>query len=72
MTEKAKVRVIKKGDVRVAKAPVKPKSKTKSVAARDMVSTVTNWVNDFQSRKRDETMVAFEQLFVQRPQPTES
>lgn len=72
MTNKAKVRVIKKSDVVVAKQPEKAEAKTKRAAAREMVSNVSNWVSDFQTRKRDETMLAFEQLFVKQPQPTES
>jgi hypothetical protein len=33
-----------------------------------MVSTVTNWVSDFQMRKRDETRKAIETFFSTQPQ----
>ena len=64
-----KVKVIKKDSV---KEPVsKPETKSTRAAAREMVSTVTSWVNDFQVRKRDETKAAIETLFAVRPRPSE-
>jgi hypothetical protein len=68
-----KVKVIKRSEV-VKKGPrVKVGgSMPKRTAAREMVSNVTNWVSDFQQRKRDETKVAFEQLFSGQPRPNES
>lgn len=68
MNTKPKVKVIKKDDI---KAPVKVKVKSRRAAARDMVSTVTNWVSDIQARKRDETRVAVEKFFSINTQPTE-
>lgn len=71
MTVKAKIKVIKKGEIKSAVKPVKPvvmQKNSKQVAAREMVSTVTNWVSDFQQRKRDETRQAFETFFTQQPQ----
>ncbi len=67
MNTKAKIKVIKKG-TQVTSAP-KVAKKTTQVAAREMVSNVTNWVTDFQQRKRDETKQAIENLFSQHPQP---
>lgn len=64
---KAKIKVIKKG-TQSAEAPKVVKNTTK-VAAREMVSNVTNWVTDFQQRRRDETKQAIEQLFAKQPQP---
>ena len=70
----AKIKVIKRNQ---APAPaVKPKAAAaekaqKRNAARDMVSTVTNWVSDFQTRKRDETKAAFEKFLITKPQPIE-
>ncbi|MDM7924018.1 MAG: hypothetical protein QUS14_17135 [Pyrinomonadaceae bacterium] len=72
MTEKMKIKVIKKGTVKEAVQPERTELRTKRAAAREMVANVTSWVNDFQTRKRDETKIAFEQLFANRPQPTES
>ena len=68
MNTKVKVKVIKKGDI---KAPVKAKVKSRRTAAREMVSTVTNWVSDLQVRKRDETRAAIEKFFSTQTQPTE-
>lgn len=70
MDTKLKVKVIKKGEVREQPKPAYQEQKSKRAAARDMVSNVTGWVNDFQSRKRVETKLAIEQLF-SAPRPSE-
>lgn len=71
MTAKAKIKVIKKGELKTAVKSEKPavveKNSTK-IAAREMVSTVTTWVSDFQQRKRDETRQAIEKFFTPQPQ----
>ena len=69
MKQAMKVKVIKKDDI---KAPVKTVKTPKRAAAREMVSTVTTWVSDFQTRKRDETKVAIEKFFSTQPQPSET
>jgi phenylpyruvate tautomerase PptA (4-oxalocrotonate tautomerase family) len=73
MTAKAKIKVIKKGEIKTAvksdKAAVTEKGSTKA-AAREMVSTVTTWVSDFQHRKREETRTAIEKFLGQQPQTT--
>ena len=67
MTDKYKVKVIKKSEIKAAE-PAKPaKAPSRKAAARDMVETVTSWVNDYQHRKRVETAVAFETLFAAQP-----
>ncbi len=69
MTAKAKIKVIKKGEqLKLPETPAIDK-KTPQTAAREIVSTVTDWVNDFQQRRREETKQAFEQLFTQTTQP---
>ena len=68
MTAKAKIKVIKKGKLEIAEKPVVIDKKAKQEAVREMVSTVTNWVSDFQHRKREETKVAIEKFFKQQPQ----
>ena len=56
MSEKKQVRIVKKGE---KKSPVvKVKANAARETARDMVGTVTNWVNEFQQRRRNETTVA--------------
>jgi hypothetical protein len=56
MSEKKQVRIVKKGE---KKSPVvKVKANVARETARDMVDTVTNWVNEFQQRRRNETTAA--------------
>ena len=68
MKEGTKIKVIKRGEI---KAPVKSLPKSKKASAREVVSNVTNWVNDLQARKRDETKIAIERFFNNNPQPSE-
>lgn len=72
MTNKLKIKVIKKGEAKPE--PKKPvnEGRTRRQAAREMVSNVTGWVSDLQARKRNETRLAFEQLFKANPRPSES
>jgi len=70
MTAKAKIKVIKKNEVKMAEKPVVVEKNSKQQAAREMVSTVTTWVSDFQHRKREETRQAIEKFFTQQPQTT--
>ena len=72
MTDKMKIKVIKKVDAVKVDTMVKTPKVSKKQPAREMVSTVTNWVNDFQSRKREETKVALEMLFGSKTQPSQS
>ena len=72
MTEKLKIKVIKKGTVIKAASAAKAKPVSKRESAREMVSNVTNWVSDFQNRKRQGTKLAIENLFGQQIRPTES
>ena len=67
MKEGMKVKVIKKDEI---KAATKPAVRSKRASAREMVSNVSNWVNDLQARKRDETKIAIEKFFKQ-PRPSE-
>ena len=68
MTAKAKIKVIKKGELKSVEKPVEVEKTSPQASAREMVSTVTNWVSDFQQRRRDETKQAFEKFFSQTPQ----
>ncbi len=72
---KRNIKVIKKesktvADTAVKEKAVKVRSNSKQTA-REMVSTVANWVTDFQQRKRVETKSAIEKFFPQ-PRPSES
>ena len=71
MTAKAKIKVIKKGEFKMAEKSAKPvvvEKNSTQVAAREMVSTVTTWVSDFQQRKRDETRQAIEKFLTPQTQ----
>jgi hypothetical protein len=70
MTKNAKIKVIKRGEA-VAVAPKVKAVDPKRHAAREMVSTVKNWVSDFQARKRDETKAAIETFLATKSQPSE-
>lgn len=72
MKEKFKVKVIKKGKVAADTENRRSPVKSKRAAAREMVSTVSNWVTELQARKRDETRFAIEKFLSRRPQPTET
>jgi len=69
MSEK-KVKIVKRAE-RVNRRP--NKSKTPRKSASDMVTTVTNWVSEFQQRQRAETAIAVESLIrSRRQQPNEA
>ena len=69
MSEK-KVKIIKRAE-RVNRRRNKPKAVRKT--ARDMVTTVTSWVTEFEQRQREETAKAVENLIRARnQQPSEA
>jgi hypothetical protein len=72
MSEK-KVKVVKRSE-RGNRKVVKTKSATDTArqTARDMVSTVTTWVSEFEQRQRVETAKAVENLLRSRQQPNEA
>ena len=53
MSDKKTVRIVKKGEK--TRPIVKPKANSARETARDMVDTVTNWVTEFQQKRRLET-----------------
>lgn len=68
MTAKAKIKVIKKSEVKTVEVPVKVRKATKQQAAREMVSTVSTWVSEFQQKRRFETKQAIEKFLSNKPQ----
>lgn len=75
MTKKTPIRIIKRDERnRQENSAEQPTAARKSAqeAARDMVSTVTNWVNEFQQKRRTETTRAINTLFQEPPQPNEA
>ena len=70
MSDKKVIRVIKKNDLRRAEKPVE--KTTARETARDMVKTVTNWVNELQQKRREETAQAIKTLLPNNPRPSEA
>lgn len=69
MSVKGNIKVIKKADA--AARPKKLKKKSSRAAAREVVSTVTDWVVEVKDRKREETRAALDLLF-RTTRPSES
>ena len=69
MSTNAKIKVIKKGEQVKTNEDLVQEKKSTQESAREMVTTVTNWVNDFKERRREDTKQAFENLFSQQTQP---
>ena len=60
MPDKKTIRIVKKGEK--ARPVVKAKAASARDTARDMVETVTNWVTEFQQKRRTETTNALRML----------
>ena len=60
MSQKKTIRIIKKGEK--PRPIVKAKANTARETARDMVETVTNWVTEFQQKRRAETTNALRMI----------
>ena len=69
MSEKKTIRIIKKGEK--TRPTVKAKATTARETARDMVETVTNWVTEFQQKRRAETTNAL-RLISKTPRGSEA
>lgn len=75
MTKKTPIKIIKREERnRQETAAEQPKVVRKSAqeTARDMVETVSNWVNEFQQKRRTETSRALQTLFPDPQQPNEA
>lgn len=68
MSGKNRVRIVKKGERTQDQNPVTRKHSARE-AARDVVGTVTNWVTEFQQKRRTETATALK-LLSETPPPT--
>ncbi len=71
MSEKKVIKIIKK-DERVRKQKPVPKGNTAAQSAREMVQTVTNWVNELQQKRRAETANAIKQMLPENPRTSEA
>ena len=69
MSDKKTIRIIKKGEK--SRPIVKVKAVTARETARDMVETVTNWVTEFQKKRRNETANAL-RLISKTPRGSEA
>ena len=71
MIEKGKIKIVKKFEIRKP-VPKAKKAKSSRTVAREMVSTVTDWVSDLKVRKSVETKAALDMLFGTNSRPSES
>ena len=75
MTKKTPIKIIKRNERNKqvkAEAPVKTARESAQETARDMVATVSNWVNEFQQKRRAETSQALKTLFPETPRASEA
>jgi hypothetical protein len=70
MSGKKTIKVIKK-DQRNNGEATAPKNNAARETAREMVKTVTNWVNEFQQKRRTETAGALKSLLSESPRTSE-
>lgn len=66
MTTNKSIKIIKRGERAALEASAganKEQKKSTQESARDMVATVTDWVNEFQQKRRTETANALKTLF---------
>jgi hypothetical protein len=71
MSEKKPIKIIKKNE-RVRKQKPAPKVNTTAQTAREMVQTVTNWVNELQQKRRVETANAIKLMLPKNPRTSEA
>ena len=69
MSEKKTIRIVKKGEK--LRPAAKAKTNTARETARDMVETVTNWVTEFQKKRRVETTTAL-RILAKTPRGSEA
>ncbi|HMF56554.1 MAG TPA: hypothetical protein VK619_09435 [Pyrinomonadaceae bacterium] len=75
MVKKTAIKIIKREErIRQEKAGERTKSAKESPqkGAREMVTTVTNWVSEFQQKRREETQQAIKTLFSDNTRPSEA
>ncbi|HEY3038315.1 MAG TPA: hypothetical protein VGJ66_06235 [Pyrinomonadaceae bacterium] len=71
MSEKKVIKVIKK-DERTRKQKPAPKENSTAQTAREVVQTVTNWVNELQQKRRVETANAIKLMLPENPRASEA
>lgn len=71
MSEKKTIRIVKKED-RTSRPKTAPRKNVPRDTAREIVQTVTNWVNEVQQKRRLETAQAIKTLLSESPRPSEA
>jgi hypothetical protein len=71
MSEKKTIRIVKKED-RKQRTKAAPRKNVPRDTAREIVQTVTNWVNEVQQKRRLETAHAIKTLLRKDPRPSEA
>jgi flagellar hook-basal body complex protein FliE len=71
MSEKKAIKIIKK-DERARRQKPAPKGTTTAQTAREMVKTVTNWVNELQQKRHTETANAIKLMLPEDPRASEA
>jgi hypothetical protein len=64
MKSQVKIKVIKKNAVKIYKTPVLEVKNLKQQVVREMAATVSDWVGEFQQRRRKEQKQALNLLFI--------
>ncbi len=64
MKSRVKIKVIKKNAVKIYKMPVLEVKNLKQRAVREIAANVSDWVGEFQQRRRNEQRQALNLLFV--------
>ena len=73
MSEKKPIKIIKKDErARARKQKPAVKANTTAQTAREMVQTVTNWVNELQQKRRVETTNAIKLMLPKNPRASEA
>lgn len=62
MNKKSKIRVIKKNRPEAVRKPAPAADEPRETTSREIVSTVSDWVNELR-RKREDTVGTFEPFF---------
>ena len=71
MSEKKTIKIIKKAELARKQKPA-PKAHKPGQTARDLVQTVTNWVNELHQKRGAETANAFKLMLPKNPRANEA
>jgi hypothetical protein len=62
MNRRVKIKVIKKDEMKIVETPEIIETIPEKENASKLASTVSDWINEFQERRREETASAIEQF----------